>query len=205
MRSYVARVAGSVCLCLSVAGNTATAADCGPKVEAAFERLQTSGQPYRIETVRDRGQQGPVELFEVVPPDRMRLKYRGKEGDDWVEFVRVGNRMWDQENELPGGPADVFDQLVERLGRPFGAFECLGHVRFADKTYTGYRGYQLEFLVRPGQAQTQERAFWRTVLVDQQTGLLAYEIATSKRQLDKPTWQKHYTYSKDIMIDPPVR
>jgi len=32
----VARFGGAVCLCLSVAGNAATAADCGPKVEAAF-------------------------------------------------------------------------------------------------------------------------------------------------------------------------
>ena len=90
LSQHVAKLGRAVCLCLFVGGNTATAADCGPKVEAEFQRLRTSGRAYRIETVVDGDQQGRAEIFEFVPPDRMRLRYRFKEGDDWAEFVRVG-------------------------------------------------------------------------------------------------------------------
>ena len=178
------------------------AADCGPKVEAEFQRLRTSGGAYRIETVVDGDQQERTEIFEFVPPDRMRLRYRFKEADDWVEFVRVGDRIWDHEKELPGELANVFDERTERLGRPLGAFECLGPVKFSGKTYTGYRTDQLQFLVsavRPAE----RRAYWRTVLVDRKTGALAHEMATLEKQLSKPKWWKRYTYPDDIAIDPP--
>ena len=202
MGHHVAKFGRAVCICLAVASNTAEAADCGPKVEAAFAQLKSSGRPYRIETETD--QPGYVDIFEVVPPDRMRLKHRIKEGDDWFELVRVGNRVWLHEKELPGDAAGTFDDQMERLGRPFGAFECLGPVRFSGKTYTGYRAYHLEFLVQPGQPHT-ERRYWRTVLVDRKTGSLAYEIATPGKRLDKLKWRKRYTYPDGIVIDPPVQ
>src|SRR5688572_11385829 len=37
---HVAKLGRAVCLCLCVGGNTATAADCGPKVEAEFQKLR---------------------------------------------------------------------------------------------------------------------------------------------------------------------
>jgi hypothetical protein len=120
------------------------AADCSPKVEAEFQRLRTSGGAYRIETVVNGDQQERTEIFEFVPPDRMRLRYRFKAGDDWAEFVRVGDRIWDHEKELPSELANVFDEQTKRLGRPLGAFECLGPVKFSGKTYTGYRTNQLQ-------------------------------------------------------------
>jgi hypothetical protein len=132
----------------------------------------------------------------------MRLKHRIK--DDWFELVRVGDRVWLHEEALPGDTAGVFDDHMKRLGRPFGAFECLGPVRFSGKTYTGYRTYHLEFQVRPGQQHT-ERRYWRTVLVDRKTGVLAYEIATPEKHLDKLKSRKHYTHPDGIVIDPPVQ
>lgn len=202
MGHHAAKFGRAVCMCLAVASNTAEAADCGPKVEAAFQRLKTSGRPYRIETRTD--QPAYVDIFEVVPPDRMRLKRRIKEGDDWFELVRVGNRVWLHEEALPSDAVSAFDDQMERLGRPFGAFECLGPVRFSGETYTGYRTYHLGFLVQPGQPQT-ERRYWRTVLVDRKMGALAYEIATPEKHLDKLKWRKHYTYPNGIVIDPPVQ
>lgn len=202
MGHHVAKFGRAVCMCLAVASNTAETADCGSKVEDAFQRLKTSGRPYRIETETD--QPGNVSIFEVVPPDRMRLKHRIKEGDDWFELVRVGNRVWLQEDALPSDTVGVFDDHMKRLGRPFGAFECLGPVKFSGKTYTGYRTYHLEFLVQPGQQHT-ERRYWRTVLVDRKTGSLAYEIASPDKHLDKLKSRKHYTYPDRIIIDPPVQ
>jgi hypothetical protein len=204
----VARFGGAVCLCLSVAGNAATAADCGPKVEAAFQALQTSGRPYRSERLGAlSNQESYLEIIEFVPPDRMRYQMRkiiSSRQEDMFEFIRVGDRAWDPDKGEFPGLVGVFDDQIERLGRPFGAFECLGPVKFSDKTYTGYRTYQVQFLVstfRPAE----QRAFWRTVLVDRETGLLAYEIATPNKQLKNLKWRTHYTYPNNIVINPPVQ
>jgi hypothetical protein len=199
---HVSKLGFAVCLWLLVDGNAVTAADCGPKVEAAFQKLRTSGRAYRIETVVEGDRQERRQIFEFVPPDRMRLKYRLKEGADWAEFVRVGERVWDHEMELPAALADVFAEQTERLGQPLGAFECLGLVRFSGKTYTGYRTYRLEYLVSAVQP-AERQAYWRTVLVDRRTGALAHEIATLEKKLNNPAWQKRYTYPKDMAIYPP--
>jgi hypothetical protein len=98
-------------MCLAVASDTAGAADCGSKVEAAFQRLKTSGRPYRIETETD----------------------------------------------------------------------------------------------QPAWAQNTERRYWRTVLVDRKTGVLAHEIATPEKHFDKLKSRKHYTHPDGIVIDPPVQ
>ena len=111
---HVSRLGIAAYLWLFVGGNAVTAADCGPKVEAEFQKLRTSGRAYRIETVVVGDRQGTAQIFEFVPPDRMRLKYRFKEGADWAEFVRVGERIWDHEKELPGGLADVFDEQLRK-------------------------------------------------------------------------------------------
>lgn len=202
----VARFGGAVCLCLSVADNAAVAADCGPKVEAAFQTLQTSGRPYRSERLGALGdQESYLEILEFVPPDRLHYQMRkiiGGRQEDMFALIRVGDRVWDPDmGEVPE-LAGVFDEHMERLGRPFGAFECLGPVKFSDRTYTGYRTYQVQFLVsafRPAE----QRAFWRTVLVDRKTGLLAYEIATQNKQLKNLKWRTHYTYPNNIAINPP--
>jgi hypothetical protein len=198
----VSKLGIAACLWFFVGAHAAAAADCGPKLEAEFQKLRTLGRAYRIETVVFGERQGPTQIFEFVPPDRMRLKYRFKQGADWAEFVRVGDRVWDHEKELPAALADVFAQQAERLGQPLGTFECLGLVRFSGKTYTGYRTYRLEYLVSAVQP-AERRAYWRTVLVDRGTGALAHEIATLQKKLDNPKWQKRYTYPNDIAIYPP--
>jgi hypothetical protein len=55
------------------------------------------------------------------------------------------------------------------------------------------------------QQQNTERRYWRTVLVDRKTGVLAYEIATAEKHLDKLKSRKHYTHPDGIVIDPPVQ
>ena len=51
----------------------------------------------------------------------------------------------------------------------------------------------------------QQLTLWRTILVDGQTGLPAYEIRASADQLDDPVWKVQYTYPRDITIEPPVQ
>ena len=94
--------------------------------QAEFQRLRTSGRAYRVETVVEGDQQGREEIFEFVPPDRMRLKYRFKEGADWVEFVRVGDRVWDHEKELPVGWPTCSMSTRSVLGGLLGRLNVLG-------------------------------------------------------------------------------
>jgi hypothetical protein len=47
--------------------------------------------------------------------------------------------------------------------------------------------------------------FWRTILVDPDTGLPAYQNDALANQLDSPLWKMHFTYPRDITIEPPAR
>jgi hypothetical protein len=197
----------AVCLQFPVGPIAAMAADCGPKVEAAFQKLLTSA--YRSETLgAPRDGKSSWEIFEFMPPDRIRLKYgtNDKAEDDLVEFVQAGQRVWEYDKsqgwterpELIG----VFDEHLERLGGPFGQFECLGPIEFSGKHYTGYRTHRLRFPVGPGQT-TEATSSWRTILVDQETGLLAWDLVTLEEQLDSLKHRTHYSYPGYVAIDPP--
>ena len=46
---------------------------------------------------------------------------------------------------------------------------------------------------------------WRTVLVDRETGLPAYDIITLTSELDSPTLTRRHTYPRRLAIEPPVQ
>ena len=46
---------------------------------------------------------------------------------------------------------------------------------------------------------------WRTVLVDRETGLPAYDIITLTSELDSPTLKTRHTYPRRLAIEPPVQ
>jgi hypothetical protein len=196
-----------VCLQFPVAPIAAMAADCGPKVEAAFQKLLTS--TYRSETLSAPPDgRSSLEIFEFMPPDRSRVKFgtNDKAEDDMVEFVRAGQRVWEYDKsqgwtERPE-LISVFDKHLERLGGPFGQFECLGPIEFSGKRYAGYRTHRLRFPVSPGQTM-KGTSSWRTILVDQETGLLAWDLVTFEEQLDTLKRRTQYTYPENVAIDPP--
>ena len=136
-----------------------------------------------------------------MPPDRIRLKYgtNDKAEDDLVEFVQAGQRVWEYDKsqgwtERPE-LISVFDKHLERLGGPFGQFECLGPIEFSGKRYAGYRTHRLWFPVGPGQT-TKGTSSWRTILVDQETGLLAWDLVTFEEQLDTLKRRTHVHLSR---------
>src|SRR5262245_29566080 len=79
------------------AGCAEAAANCRDEVVAAFERLRTSGQPYRRETTFVVSDQTYRETAEYLPPDRLRMTT-----DPWgpgveaSEVIRVGARAWER-------------------------------------------------------------------------------------------------------------
>jgi hypothetical protein len=99
-------------------------------------------------------------------------------------------------------------------------FACLEAVVFESKTYAGYqisfRPTRVAVVVPSGasMSKTQEEEVskalkqaptnWRTILVDRETGLPAYDIMTPTNQLDSPTSKTHYMYPRDLKIEPPV-
>jgi len=110
------------------------------------------------------------------------------------------------------------DTLPSGVGSPETLFECLGTVAFEGKTYAGYRTDHDD---RPGTSVVvqgvgkisqealarlrQQLTLWRTILVDRETGLPAYQIVAPANQLDSPAWKIRYTYPSDIAIEPPVQ
>lgn len=97
------------------------------------------------------------------------------------------------------------------------AFECLGKVEFNGAAYLGYRA-RLEKRIATiaqgplSEARQQElaRRFqqmpqeWRTVFVDPQSGLPAYDLVAQENQLDSPSNNVRYTYPSNIKIEPPL-
>ncbi len=196
--------------------------DCRGEVAAAFERLKTSGRPYRKETttvVSVPGYEGTFhELAEFLPPDRMRLKSNGLDGYRWFETILVGEIMWTNELTFLGfllpwgwqvtgvGPL-LLSGDMDRDIRAVPAdtvFECLGTVEFGGATYIGYRARSDE--TKPQQMALQKMLphEWRTVFVDPQSTLPAHDLVTPENELDTPRNKVRYIYPNDITIEPPV-
>src|SRR5229473_513600 len=261
VRTFLALVMLSACSQEPAEQERAAAqADCRGEVAAAFERLKTSGRPYRKETssvISDKYQLTSHETAEFLPPDRMReITSYGVLAYGNHETIRVGQRAWLNEEVWPWGwrewdprPADdllarlqkiAADDVPARTRMIFAAagrdsaavrllplqdhpvlpgdmFECLGTVEFEGAVYLGYRvrfdrvELALAFaassetkqqeLSRKPQDKPQE---WRTVFVDPQSMLPAYDLVSQENQLGNPRDKVQYTYPNNIKIEPPL-
>ena len=163
---------------LLCAGCADTPANCRDEVAAAFERLRTSGRPYRREATYLSDQRIYRETAEYFPPDRMReITDRGIPGDETSEVIRVGARAWDRKWSKrwswhewePGLAQEIFGQRAgmdfsiwpDRIVPERDAFECLGRVMFRGAAYVGYRARLpkviVSFSVSKAQPSEQER------------------------------------------------
>jgi len=226
-----------LCLGCSEALAAEPSTACRDEVTAAFDRLRTSGRPYRKEVMSDvsgYSAAGDRQIFhgtaEFLPPDRMRESYyittNGVAG--WTDAtVRVGQRVWSNwgpffwgwrewEPILLRGAQSVLADIPVPADA---VFECLGRIEFEGTPYLGYRtridrmitvivphngtlsDARQQELARKFQQMPQE---WRTVFVDPQSALPAYDLAAQKDQLDNPTRKVQYTYPNIIKIGPPV-
>jgi hypothetical protein len=142
--------------CLLSAGCTERPKNCRDEVASVFERLQTSGRPYRKETVLG-DHQTLHEISEFFPPDRMRkIEINDVTGYGTVETIRIGARAWTNKGGSWREFEPAFDaaEITTRMGSwrymyhdqgppdPLPAslaFECLGKVSFKGRVYKGYR------------------------------------------------------------------
>jgi hypothetical protein len=166
------------------AGCAEVAANCQDEVVAAFERLRTSGRPYRREmTIVVRDQQTYRETAEYLPPDRLRkITDPGGPGVEASEVIRVGARAWEQSKrsswqewepglaqEIYGGSAGMdFSIWPDRVVPAGHVFECLGRVVFKDTAYVGYQAKLpkviISFSPRNAQPSEQEQQELRSKL-----------------------------------------
>jgi hypothetical protein len=146
-------------------------------------------------------------------------------GPDPIQTIQIGNRTWSRVNkkwlEYGAAPKISPTGLPPLEATSETTFACLEAVAFEGKTYAGY---QISF--RPTRAavvvsrvasisKTKEEEIskalkqappiWRTILVDRETGLPAYQIMADTNQLDTPTSKTRYTYPRDLTIEPPAR
>src|SRR5262245_37975508 len=178
-RQSAVRTFAVVTFSLLCAGCSEAPTKCRDEVAAAYERLRTSGRPYRRETtVVVSDQQAYRETAEYLPPDRMReITDRGIPGDETSEVIRVGARVWDRKwskrwrwhewepglaQEIFGGSAAMdFSIWPGRIVPERDAFECLGRVMFRGAAYVGYRARLpkviVSFSVSKAQPSEQER------------------------------------------------
>jgi hypothetical protein len=265
VRTFLAVVMLSACSQEPAEQERAAAqADCRGEVAAAFERLKTSGRPYRKETssvISDQYQLTSHETAEFLPPDRMReITSYGVLAYGNHETIRVGQRAWLNEEVWPWGwrewdprPADdllarlqtiAADDVPARTRMIFAAagrdstsvrllplhdrpvlpgdmFECLGRVEFEGAVYLGYRvrfdrvelalafaasseTKQQELSRKPQDKPQDKPQEWRTVFVDPQRMLPAYDLVSQENQLGNPRDKVQYTYPNNIKIELPL-
>jgi hypothetical protein len=156
-------VAGVLAVAALLAGCSDAPARCRAEVAASFERLRTSGAPYRKKTtITVNDHQVFQEIAAYIPPDRMRSvttnRVREVEAhgtrfparEITSEVIRVGGRGWSKESAgwrewEPGLAQELFGAGMDFLLFPDrvlpadAAFECLGAVVFKDNVYIGYR------------------------------------------------------------------
>jgi hypothetical protein len=140
---------------------------------------------------------------------------------NWAAGWPWGWREWnptDMQMILEAGNKD-FSTMRDRPIPADAMFERLGRVEFNGTAYVGYRARlnkAILALVAPNGAlsetrkQELDRKFrqmpqeWRTVFVDPQSMLPAYDLEAQENQLDSPSSKVRYTYPNNIKIEPPI-
>jgi hypothetical protein len=220
-------------LAFLVAGGRTVSADCRGNVEAAFQNLGRPDRPYRSVMTVDQTYRETTEFIPpdrmrtIVVSPRWIVRILGYfTGQEPIEMIRIGDRTWERLNKkwiepglfVPTRPRGMFP--VKALP-PDAAFACLEAVPFEGTTYVGYqasfRPTSAVMAVMNGQAMTKTQeeqalkalreapATWRTILLDRESRLPAYEITTLTNELDNPTLKIRYTYPRDLTIEPPVQ
>jgi hypothetical protein len=109
-------------------------------------------------------------------------------------------------------------RLQDRPVLPGDMFECLGRVEFEGAVYLGYRvrfdRVEFELASAFASRETKQRELsrkpqdkpqdWRTVFVDPQSMLPAYDLVSQENQLGNPRDEVAYTYPSNIKIAPPL-
>jgi hypothetical protein len=182
-----------------VTTSAAVACDGKAEVQAAFTAQHQ--KPWRTETAQksDTGVE-QKQQFDFQPPDRIYRKVTS--GDETAETIGIGKVAWSNEGagwqEMKKGLADIIATHAQDAFAPprvSAEFKCLGPVTFEGKSYLGYQ-------TAPEKVQDKELA--RTILVDPESRLPAFNIVADPGLSDEPLRKEAYSYPADINIEKPL-
>lgn len=198
---------GVACLlacCLLSAPALSAEDTCREKVIAAFSK-QRSLSAYRMVGERS-SERGPVEVTEeYIPPDRMRHVIVAA-GQPPLETVLVGRRAWsrqgtDWEELMPAIAQTIIAQVIAATAVPptdVGAYECAGNATIDGKEYLAYRSVEKPGAAPNGPGGTPVH---RTLYIDPETGLPAYNIVAEEKEGAAPIFKGTYSYPTDLDIE----
>lgn len=199
---------GVACLlaCCLFSGPALSAGEsCKDEVIAAFSKQRSLGA-YRMVAQR-MSESGQVEVTEeYLPPDRMRHVIVAEGQPAPLETVLVGMRAWSRQGRkweelMPAIAHTIIAQVKAATAVPptdVGAFECMGKGAVDGKEYLAYRSVE-----KPGSAPNGPGGtpVHRTLYVDPETGLPAYNIVAEEKEGSEPIFKGTYSYPTDLVIE----
>jgi hypothetical protein len=188
---------------LAVAAATpAVACDAKTEIEAAFEK-QRKATAWRseISTKVEDGQQKQV--FEYLPPDRMRRVVTVPKERRPVETIGIGRWAWTNAGagweELKPHFAQMvmnhLQQTFDKVPKVTTKFNCLGKTTYEGKSYTTYR-------TDPEKAPDGAELV-RSIYIDPNTRLPAANVIGPAGGKGEPVHKETYDYPTDVVIEKP--
>lgn len=199
-------VACVIALGLSAGPALSAGESCKDEVAAAFTK-QRSSRAFSMETVLKAGN-GPVTItVEYLPPDRMRQTIVAPGQPTPLETVLVGTRAWSRQGRaweelMPAIAQTIIAQVREAVIEPpkdVANFACIDKVTIDGKEYAAYRSIEQSGGEAKGSAIT--KPVHRTIYVDPDTGLPAYNIVAEETPGAEPIFKAIYAYPTDLVIE----
>lgn len=183
----------------------ALADDCSKDVLAAVEK-QRSSKAFRVSMTQGTVE-GPVDMtVDYLPPDRMLQTVTAKHMAGPQQTMLVGTRAFAgsdgaYEELLPQFAQSVVSEMANAVGKPdhMGTFECVGKQTVDGKELLAYRAVDKD--AKPGANPDETLA--RTIYVDPDSGLPAYNIVAAVSGKGEPALKVTYSYPTDLVIEAP--
>lgn len=196
-----------LCLIAMIAGVPAgaLAEDCSDAVLAAVTK-QRSSKAFRLSMTQGTAE-GPVDMvIDYVPPDRMLQTVTGAHMPGPQQTMLVGARAFAGTNGayeelLPHFAQSIVGEFATAVSKPsaIGQFECAGKQTFEGKEYLAYTAKDKN--AKPDANPDETLA--RTIYVDADTGLPAYNVVAAVSGKGEPSEKVTYSYPADIVIEAP--
>ena len=178
-------------------------AECGAKVKQAFDKQRT-GKGWRsvISSQHHAGEQR--QTFAYIPPASMHRTVELVGQNASLETIGIGKHAWFDEGngwyEMQPQFAMVVTDHLRSVFEPKNSeapnFICLGSVAYKAKTYEGFR-------TEPDGGDA-AGSIVRTIYVDPETGLPAYNIISELGKETEPKVLESYDYPDNLTIEPPA-
>ena len=198
----------AIAILIAVFALPAAAQDCGPELQAAFEK-QRAQPGYRL-VLKQPHERGEIETTrDYLLPDRMHNKIVVPGEPAPLETIAIGKWAWANQG---GGWQELQPQFAQTvtfdvssaLATPVEvkeAYTCLGKVVRDGKEYIGYRNTPSAMPGKPVDAANPLLA--RTVFVDPATGLPALNIVSEPNSGAPALLSSAYSYPLDLKIEAP--